>query len=79
MTHNAAPDFSYLGLIPSTNSSTNERAKLGRRRVEPAVEARMEFVAKKGDVWTCIKGIGEDLEDVGSTVAIMRIIDLIPA
>ena len=39
----------------------------------------MEFVAKKGDVWTCNKGIGEDLENVGSTVAIMRIIDLIPA
>ena len=39
----------------------------------------MEFVAKKGDVWTCKKGIGEDLENVGSTVAIMRIIDLIPA
>jgi len=39
----------------------------------------MEFIAKKGDVWTCKKGIGEDLENVGSTVAIMRIIDLIPA
>ena len=38
----------------------------------------MEFVAKKGHVWTCKKGIGEDLENVGSTVAIMRIIDLIP-
>jgi quercetin dioxygenase-like cupin family protein len=38
-----------------------------------------EFIAKKGDVWTCKKGIGEDLENVGSTVAIMRIIDLIPA
>jgi quercetin dioxygenase-like cupin family protein len=39
----------------------------------------MEFIAKQGDVWTCKKGIGEDLENVGSTVAIMRIIDLIPA
>jgi quercetin dioxygenase-like cupin family protein len=39
----------------------------------------MAFIAKKGDVWTCKKGIGEDLENVGSTVAIMRIIDLIPA
>jgi hypothetical protein len=28
--------------------------------------------------WTCKKGIGEDLENVGSTVAIMRIIDLLP-
>ena len=34
----------------------------------------MEFVAKKGDVWTCKKGIGEDLENVGSMVAIMLII-----
>jgi quercetin dioxygenase-like cupin family protein len=39
----------------------------------------MAFIAKKGDLWTCKKGIGEDLENVGSTVAIMRIIDLIPA
>ena len=38
----------------------------------------MEFVAKKGDVWTCKKGIGEDLENVGSTVAIMRTVDLLP-
>ena len=38
----------------------------------------MEFVAKKGDVWTCKKGIGEDLENVGSTVAIIRIVDLLP-
>ena len=36
------------------------------------------FVARKGDVWTCQKGIGEDLENVGTTIAIMRIIDLIP-
>jgi quercetin dioxygenase-like cupin family protein len=39
----------------------------------------MEFVARKGDLWTCKKGIGEDLENIGTTVAIMRIIDLIPA
>jgi quercetin dioxygenase-like cupin family protein len=38
----------------------------------------MEFLAKKGDVWTCKKGIAEDRENVGSTVAIMRIIDLLP-
>src|SRR4051812_34452319 len=38
----------------------------------------MEFVAKKGDVWTCTKGSGEDLENIGSTVAIMRVIDLLP-
>jgi quercetin dioxygenase-like cupin family protein len=38
----------------------------------------MEFVAKKGDVWTCTKGSREDLENIGSTVAIMRVIDLLP-
>jgi quercetin dioxygenase-like cupin family protein len=36
-----------------------------------------EFIAKKGDVWTCSKGIGESLENIGTTIAIMRIIDLI--
>lgn len=38
----------------------------------------MVFVARKGDLWTCKKGIGEDLENIGSVVAIMRVIDLIP-
>ena len=37
------------GLVPSTNSSTNERAKLGRRRVEPAVEARILELKASGD------------------------------
>jgi hypothetical protein len=38
----------------------------------------MEFVAKKGDVWSCSKGSPEDGENVGSGVAIMRVIDLLP-
>jgi hypothetical protein len=50
----------------------------GELRVKQTGGMEMEFVAKKGDVWTCKKGTGEDLENVGSTVAIMRIIDLIP-
>ena len=37
----------------------------------------MPFIAKKGDVWTCKKDSGEDVENVGSTVAIMRRILLI--
>jgi quercetin dioxygenase-like cupin family protein len=37
----------------------------------------MEFVAKKGDVWTCKKGIGEDSTNAGSGVGIMRVIDLL--
>ena len=39
----------------------------------------VRFIAKKGDVWTCHKGMGADVQNVTSTLAIMRIIDLIPA
>jgi hypothetical protein len=49
----------------------------GELRVKQTGGMEMEFVAKKGDIWTCRKGTGEDLENIGSTVAIMRIIDLI--
>jgi quercetin dioxygenase-like cupin family protein len=37
------------------------------------------FTVKKGDVWTCLKGEPEDTENIGSTVAIMRVINLLPA
>jgi hypothetical protein len=36
-----------------------------------------EFVAKKGDVWSCNKGLPEDTENIGSGVSIMRVIDLL--
>ena len=36
------------------------------------------FAVKKGDVWTCVKGQPEHVENTGSTVAIMRIIHLLP-
>ena len=39
----------------------------------------MKFIAKKGQVWTCSKGIGEQVHNVSSTLAIMRIIDLLHA
>ena len=39
----------------------------------------VRFIAKKGDVWTCHKGMGADVQNVSSTLAIMRIIDLLPA
>jgi len=35
----------------------------------------MEFVAKKGDVWSCNKGLPEDTENVSRGVSIMRVID----
>src|SRR5262245_8520294 len=37
-----------------------------------------DFMAKKGDVWSCNKGLPENNENVGSGVAIMRVIDLLP-
>ena len=36
------------------------------------------FVAKTGDVWSCMKGMPETNVNTGSTIAIMRVIDLIP-
>jgi hypothetical protein len=37
-----------------------------------------QFVAKTGDVWSCMKGMPETNVNSGSTIAIMRVIDLIP-
>ena len=37
-----------------------------------------QFVAKTGDVWSCMKGMPETNVNTGSTIAIMRVIDLIP-
>ena len=35
-------------------------------------------VYRKGDVWSCAKGMPERSRNTGSTVAIMRVIDLLP-
>ncbi len=44
------------------------------------VQNAKKFTVKKGDVWTCAKGITtEGTQNNGSTIAIMRIIDLLPA
>jgi quercetin dioxygenase-like cupin family protein len=41
---------------------------------------KMQFVARKGDVWSCAKGVTtEGTRNHGTTVAVMRIIDLLPA
>jgi quercetin dioxygenase-like cupin family protein len=37
-----------------------------------------QFVAKTGDVWSCMKGMPEANVNNGSTIAIMRVIDLLP-
>jgi quercetin dioxygenase-like cupin family protein len=41
------------------------------------VQDGQEFVAKKDHVWTCAKGTVEGATNKGTTVAIMRITDLI--
>jgi quercetin dioxygenase-like cupin family protein len=42
------------------------------------VQNDKQFTVKKGDVWTCAKGIStEGTQNKGNTVAIMRIIDLL--
>ncbi|HEX2135781.1 MAG TPA: hypothetical protein VHG30_07720 [Microvirga sp.] len=44
------------------------------------VQNDKQFTVKKGDVWTCVSGIStEGTQNKGSTVAIMRIIDLLTA
>ncbi len=44
------------------------------------VQNDKKFTVKKGDVWTCAKGITtEGTQNNGNIVAIMRIIDLLPA
>jgi hypothetical protein len=35
------------------------------------------FTVKKNDVWTCVKGEPEDVENIGNGVAIMRVIRLL--
>ena len=37
-----------------------------------------EFVAKKGDVWSCNKGLLEETENIGVGIAVMRVINLLP-
>jgi len=42
------------------------------------VQNKKEFTVKKGDVWTCAKGLNtEGTQNKGTAVAIMRIIDLL--
>jgi len=38
----------------------------------------MDFAVKKGDVWTCAKGMPENTKNTGSAVGIMRVTDLLP-
>ena len=40
-------------------------------------QGSMEFTAKKNDVYSCSKGKPEQATNTGSTVAVMRVIDLL--
>ncbi len=42
-------------------------------------QGAMEFTAKKNDVYSCAKGESEQATNAGSVVAVMRVIDLLPA
>ena len=44
------------------------------------VQNQNKFTVKKGDVWSCAKSdTTEGTQNTGSAVAIMRVIDLMPA
>ena len=43
------------------------------------VQNGKQFTVKKGDVWSCAKGLNtEGTQNKGNTIAVMRIIDLLP-
>ncbi len=57
-----------------------ERESLMTEGELAVVQNKKQFTVKKGDVWTCAKGIStEGTQNKGNTVAIMRIIDLLTA
>jgi hypothetical protein len=60
--------------VPMANDMVCHCAE-GELRVK---QPGMEFVAKMGDVWSCNKGLTEETENIGTGVAIMRIINLLP-
>lgn len=47
--------------------------------LEVSVDGKPPVTMNKGDMWTCRKGIAEASTNKGSTRAVMRIIDLLPA
>jgi len=71
-------DVTYQPGASSSNSSMANDMVCHMLEGELTVEAgrEMKFVAKKGDVWTCVKGMPENARNTGTTVAIMRVTDL---
>ena len=71
-------DVTYQPGAGSTSPSMANDMVCHMLEGELTVEAgrEMKFVAKKGDVWTCVKGMPENARNTGTTVAIMRVTDL---
>lgn len=65
---------------PPDNVMMNDmvcQCTMGQMRV--AQKPGGKFIAKEGHLWSCTKGIQEQVWNTGQTVAIMRIINLLPA
>ncbi len=50
----------------------------GEMRIDHRHGPEHVFRVRKGDVWTCVKDEAEDVVNVGSTAAIMRVITFWP-
>jgi quercetin dioxygenase-like cupin family protein len=50
----------------------------GEMRIDHRHGPEHAFHVRKGDVWTCVKDQPEDVKNVGSTAAIMRVITFWP-
>jgi quercetin dioxygenase-like cupin family protein len=64
---------SSFPLLPMKNNMVCHMAE-GELQID---QGDMKFTVKKGDVWTCIPGGKEGGSNSGSTVAVMRISDLL--
>lgn len=64
---------SSFPLLPMSNNMICHMAE-GELQID---QGDMKFTAKKGDVWTCVPGGKEGGSNTGTTVAVMRISDLL--
>jgi quercetin dioxygenase-like cupin family protein len=60
-------------LLPMSNNMICHMAE-GELQID---QGDMKFTVKKGDVWTCVPGGKEGGSNTGTTVAVMRISDLL--
>jgi len=64
---------SSFPLLPMTNNMICHMAE-GQLQID---QGDMKFTVNKGDVWTCVPGGKEGGSNTGTTVAVMRISDLL--